>query len=189
MQFIKNEWMKLWSQKNAWIMLLFLCLIIGGFGGITKYYEEPQNTTEQRKALNETDLQWHQSVLDEEEGLGEEERLRFEESITLLEYRIANDLPSEYLMTFDEFLNQSLNIIIVLTSIFMVVIAAGIVANEFSTGTIKMLLTRPVARWKILLSKLVTTYLYGATLFIASLLFSALVVVVLWGSELSITLQ
>src|SRR6478609_844788 len=45
-----------------------------------------------------------------------------------------------------------------------VIVAAGIVASEFSQGTIKMLLTRPVKRWKILLSKFLTVNLFGMVL-------------------------
>ena len=47
-----------------------------------------------------------------------------------------------------------------------VIVAAGIVASEFSQGTIKMLLTRPVKRWKILLSKFLTVNLFGMFLMV-----------------------
>lgn len=40
--------------------------------------------------------------------------------------------------------------------ILTVMIAGGIIAEEFSKGTIKMLLIRPYERWKILLSKYIT---------------------------------
>ena len=47
------------------------------------------------------------------------------------------------------------SIVVLLT----VIVAAGIVASEFSQGTIKMLLSRPVKRWKILTSKYLTVIL------------------------------
>ena len=47
-----------------------------------------------------------------------------------------------------------------------VIVAAGIVASEFSQGTIKMLLTRPVKRWKILLSKFLTVNVFGMFLMV-----------------------
>ena len=37
-----------------------------------------------------------------------------------------------------------------LVILLMIIASAGIVASEFSQGTIKMLLSRPVKRWKIL---------------------------------------
>ena len=48
--------------------------------------------------------------------------------------------------------------------LFSIVVAAGIVASEFSWGTIKLLLIRPVSRSKILLSKYITTILFALLL-------------------------
>ncbi|CAM3782286.1 ABC transporter permease [Alicyclobacillus pomorum] len=57
---------------------------------------------------------------------------------------------------------------------FIVVIAGDIVASEFSTGTIKMLLTQTATRAQILLSKYLATLLFAlfmtAVLFVFSLL-------------------
>lgn len=66
-----------------------------------------------------------------------------------------------------------------LVTMFTVVIAADIVAGEFSWGTIKLLLIRPASRSKILLSKYVATLLFAllmtlllfATTFVAGGLF------------------
>ncbi|MBW7476750.1 ABC transporter permease [Paenibacillus oenotherae] len=49
-------------------------------------------------------------------------------------------------------------------AIFTVVVAANSVANEFSSGTIKLLLIRPWSRSKILLSKYVSILLFGLLL-------------------------
>ncbi len=61
-----------------------------------------------------------------------------------------------------------------LVILLSVIAAASIVASEFSQGTIKMLLSRPVKRWKILTSKYLTSLLFGLLLtvisFIASLI-------------------
>lgn len=50
-------------------------------------------------------------------------------------------------------LSDSINTNNVILSIIVVVIAGGIVANEFQKGTIRLLVIRPNKRWKILLSK------------------------------------
>lgn len=61
-----------------------------------------------------------------------------------------------------------------LVFIFSVVIAADIVAGEFTWGTIKLLLIRPVGRSKVLLSKYIAVLLFMlallALLFVSSLL-------------------
>lgn len=66
-------------------------------------------------------------------------------------------------------------------SLFTIVVAAGIIANEFKWGTIKLLLIRPVSRTKILLSKYVSVLLFAFLLLILLLLFSWIVGALLFG--------
>jgi ABC-2 type transport system permease protein len=49
-----------------------------------------------------------------------------------------------------EFIENSIQLLLPL---MIMVIAADLVSSEYSMGTVKLLLTRPVKRWKILLSK------------------------------------
>ncbi|MEV5027345.1 ABC transporter permease [Paenibacillus sp. LPE1-1-1.1] len=65
------------------------------------------------------------------------------------------------------------SILFLLVTIFTVVIAAGGVAEEFTSGTIKLLLIRPWSRSKILLSK-----------YISVMIFALLLAVLLFGSTL-----
>ncbi len=51
-----------------------------------------------------------------------------------------------------------------LVTIFVVIVAAASVAEEFSGGTIKLLLIRPWSRSKILLSKYISVFLYALLL-------------------------
>jgi ABC-2 type transport system permease protein len=51
-----------------------------------------------------------------------------------------------------------------LLPLLVTVLAADIVTAERSAGTIKMLLTRPVARWKVLASKVAVTVLFASLL-------------------------
>lgn len=67
------------------------------------------------------------------------------------------------------------SILFLLVTIFTVVIAAGGVAEEFTSGTIKLLLIRPWSRSKILLSKYISIMLF-AILF-AILLFASTLLV------------
>jgi ABC-2 type transport system permease protein len=50
-----------------------------------------------------------------------------------------------------------------LMSVFIIIIAGGLVASEFTRGTIKFLLINPVKRWKILMSKYVVMLLTAMT--------------------------
>jgi ABC-2 type transport system permease protein len=59
-----------------------------------------------------------------------------------------------------------------LLPLLITVLAADLVSGEASAGTIKMLLTRPVARWKILSAKLAAMAVYATLLVGASALLS-----------------
>ena len=45
--------------------------------------------------------------------------------------------------------------------ILCIIIGGGIVSSEYSTGTVRLLIIRPVSRWKILLSKLISVFIIG----------------------------
>lgn len=188
MKYVKNEWMKLWSKKGTWAMLIMTVLIVLLPGTILKVFEEPTETAEQRKEANEETIQFYESILEDEE-LSEDTKEIYKQEKMLAEYRLEHDLPPNDVTTLDRFMSLSLDITVMFISIFVVIVAAGIVSQEFGTGTIKMLLTRPVARWKILLSKLVTTIIYGFTLYIVGLAVSFLVGIVLFGSDTTVQLS
>ena len=59
-----------------------------------------------------------------------------------------------------------------IASLITLIVAGGIVANEFTSGTIKFLLMAPVRRWKILLSKYVTVLTFSLGLCLLVLLVS-----------------
>lgn len=174
--------------KNAWIMCGLLIVLIVFVAGMNKYYDVDSSTKEARIAANEEMMAYPKEMLASEDITPEDEQY-FKEEIAMAEYRIANDLPAANAMTFTEHMDLSLSLTIMVTGIFTVVIAAGIVSSEFGTGTIKMLLTRPVSRWKILLSKLVASILYGIVLFAAGIVVALIIGIALFGTDSSIALS
>lgn len=80
-----------------------------------------------------------------------------------------------------------------LVFIFAVVIAADSVAGEFTWGTIKLLLIRPVSRSKVLLSKYVAVLLFLlgllALLFVSSLIVGALLFGMAQSSPIPLTMS
>ena len=101
----------------------------------------------------------------------EKERLEGKEKV--LEYRLANSIEPLSETSREKMIMDSSGIgsIAVLLT---VIVAAGIVASEFTQGTIKMLLSRPVKRWKILTSKYVTVILFGILLMLVGFIVSIL---------------
>lgn len=168
-------------------MLLFLVLFIVGPGAMMKYQE----------LKNEDDTTWQETVQQQmkfytdmiaNEDLSEEEIKSFEEQIAIFEYRLANNLPIELDTTVYSFMSFASNWVTLIT-LFTVVLAASIVSSEFSTGTIKMLLTRPVSRTKVLTSKLLTVFLYGILLLIVNIGLSALIGSLLFDTATSVELE
>ena len=163
-----------------------MLVLVVGPAAIMKYYDEPVNENWQ-ETLQQENIEY-QNALQDETTLAED-KAYLQELIVMNEYRIANDIPPEMSMTIHSFMDFELDLLSMFATLFAVVVAAGIVSSEFSTGTIKMLLTRPVARWKILLSKLVTTIFYGLFIYVVTIAFSALVGAILWGTTTSAQLE
>ena len=59
---------------------------------------------------------------------------------------------------------------VLLIPLLIAVIGSDLVSSEFSEGTITLLLTRPVARWKVLLSKYITGLLFTTLTLLAAFL-------------------
>lgn len=169
-------------------MLVIVLGMLALVTGINKYYETPSATTEERLQANEEMLS-HYKEMSTMEDMTAEDIAYYQDEILKVEYRIANDLPAEYTSTILSHMNFAVTLSIMMVSIFTTVIAAGIVSNEFGTGTIKMLLTRPVARWKILLSKLVTSLLYGLTSLAVALIFSLALGFILYNNDGAVMLS
>ncbi|WP_226676369.1 ABC transporter permease [Rossellomorea aquimaris] len=74
--------------------------------------------------------------------------------------------------SFWEYMRISSNLLLII-QLFSLIIAGDIVSSEFSSGTIKLLLIRPIHRVKILLSKYITVLVIATVLTASHFLFSA----------------
>ncbi|MCD8094849.1 MAG: ABC transporter permease [Ruminococcus sp.] len=113
--------------------------------------------------------------------VGTDSQSEYEDEITLGLYRLENNIAVNAADAADEdalydtvdlsimwysLVNPS--IFITLVGLVVMVAAGSIVANEYSTGTVKFLLVNPVKRWKILLSKYFTIISFGYILTLVS---------------------
>lgn len=71
--------------------------------------------------------------------------------------------------------NSLVGIYTIIASIMVVIIAGGIVSSEFSKNTIKLLMIRPVSRFKIILSKLLSIFVIGYVILFASVILTTIV--------------
>ncbi|MCQ2413912.1 MAG: ABC transporter permease [Clostridia bacterium] len=104
------------------------------------------------------------------------------DAVTLATYRVENDiaaLPSDSLTAYmgtsilepysgETSLFWDISVmelyLVSVIAIFILVLAGTIVANEYTSGTIKFLVLSPVKRWKILAAKYVTVLILGVML-------------------------
>lgn len=67
-----------------------------------------------------------------------------------------------------EYLSTHIKIVNIVICLFMIVMAGTTMSNEFMSGSIRLLLIRPRSRSKILLSKILSVFIYGAGLMLVS---------------------
>jgi len=179
--------MKLWHKKGTWAMVAMLILVILVPAGITKYYEVKAPTEGSWQDIEQDAIQSYKETLAGED-LTEEDKAYFQEQMAISEYRLANDAPSQKDSSLASFMSFTSGMLTLVT-LFTVITAASIVSSEFSTGTIKMLLTRPMSRAKVLTSKLLTTFLFGLLLYVVNVVVSALIGLVLFGMGTGVELE
>ncbi len=85
-----------------------------------------------------------------------------EESLTLDWYSLENNIPQvEFIKDARNSLNKTYLFYVTIAILVCIIIGGGIVSSEYSTGTVRLLMIRPVSRWKILMSKLIAVFMIG----------------------------
>ncbi|AOM81813.1 ABC transporter permease [Salisediminibacterium beveridgei] len=155
---VYNEWIKLVRKKRMYVVGLIIVIFVGMFAYAQLLQER---TAEERFG----DMAWEEQLESEIDSLEsrmdqmqmpeefqqsfarqiEQQRVYLEEGI--------NPNESGAPMFLRMFIDNSGDLFIPL---LIVVVTADLVSSERSAGTFKMLLTRPVERWRVLLSKWLT---------------------------------
>ncbi|MGG3891469.1 ABC transporter permease [Metabacillus fastidiosus] len=159
---IMNEWVKVFSRIGTLVMIGLIILFVMGFAGLQKYIVSvsPETANTEWKQEMEMQLASNRSDLEKFGAINSNMRAAYERDIAIKEYRLEHNLPPSTEMNMWSFVDEA-QAIISFAGLFTIIIAAGTVASEFSWGTIKLLLIRPISRSKILLSKYITILLYG----------------------------
>ena len=149
-------------------MAILLVVAVIGFTGLSKLSERYADTT----WIDEMEA----DVVQMEEQLAspdltEDERAEIEAQKQGLEEQIVMNEEWNQPASREGIIVNSYGMISLVT-LFTIIASAGILASEFSQGTIKMLLSRPVKRWKILTSKYVTVLLFGLALTVLTYVFT-----------------
>ncbi|AEI41408.1 ABC transporter permease [Paenibacillus mucilaginosus] len=167
---IKNECIKIIKKKRLLVVLLILAALIPMFT-----YAQLKVAQNNLKQFGTTDwrVEQRQKIRDYTQSLSsgrvpEEWKQWRRVEVKLAQYYLDKDVnPAEPNgVTFTrEFVKNAVGLFIPL---MVMVIAADMVSGEHTGGTIKLLLTRPVQRWKVLLSKLLALVLFTSFVVIAT---------------------
>ncbi|WP_422124585.1 ABC transporter permease [Planococcus sp. X10-3] len=175
---IWNEQIKLYAKKGTWVMFAVLLVIAIGGGLITKFTSAESEFKEYgdnwQTELQEENTQLTAEMQDEEFG-GFMNEMIIEEN----NYHLENNIKPTPYDGWEYVLENSFLTSII--SLFTIIVAAGIISNEFKWGTIKLLLIRPISRTKILLSKYLSVLIFAFSLLVFLLLSSWIVGAILFG--------
>lgn len=168
--FIRNENMKIYKRKRTWVMAAIVLLYV--------LLQIVNLKTAGSGAVHDN---WREQLQQENDQLGKEaakpdvlkiEVIQAEKHLLLNQYYLDHNIPPStngWSFAVDQVRN-----IVFAVSLISVIIAGEIVAAEFVSGTIKLLLTRSASRTKIYLSKYIAAILFGLLLSAAGILLSIL---------------
>ncbi|WP_124727105.1 ABC transporter permease [Staphylospora marina] len=152
---VHNEMVKMVRKRRIWVVTLILLVLIPIF--TYGQFRSVQNTVRQ---LGTSDWRavLQQQIIDQQNRLSSSRtpeewkafiRLNIQQQQYYLDHDINPAAPGAPTFV-RNFAEQAVSLFLPL---LVVVMAADIVSSEHSGGTIKLLLTRPVRRWKILTAK------------------------------------
>ncbi|WP_199614853.1 ABC transporter permease [Paenibacillus alkalitolerans] len=159
---VRNETVKIWKKKRFFVILLILAALIPIFTYAQVMMAEnfrKQTGTNDWRIEAETQINDYKSRISSTR-LPEEWKKWYRVEIQRLQYYINHNIDpaSADGVTFAR--EFTINSVSLFLPLMVMVIAADLVSSEHSQGTIKLLLTRPVRRWKVLTSKYVALTLY-----------------------------
>ncbi len=114
----------------------------------------------------------------------ENRQLEAQDNITFYTYAIENNItPLNYTYSTRSRILDYLYLAVFAGAFVAIILGCAIVSREYSKGTIRLLLIRPVRRWKILLSKVLAVFLLSFIVFALYAAITGTATVALFGKE------
>lgn len=184
LKLVENEVYKMIQKKRLWIVFGILLVLISSFAyGQKNSLNRTKARLLQRLGVTQT-TDWkklsEQQIIDLKNRLDnpyghEDDKPQIRVRIEQLKYFLSNNinpLDSSAAKFTTVFMEQSIYLFLPL---LVIVLAGDLVSGEASEGTIKLLLTRNVPRWKILLSKYLALLIMEVVLLLLALVISVTV--------------
>jgi ABC-2 type transport system permease protein len=170
---IYNENMKLFHSISTKIMMGILVLIIVVVGLLFKFTGTETTKGDWKAEVNTQNQEFKKSL--QQQGLPQMTKDSLTQMIQTNEYRLEHDIPPIENKSLWGFVEGAASSLVSLIALFAIIMGGRIVANEFSEGTIKLLLIRPSKRWKILMAKYIA--IMGYTLLMLLILLVVSIVI------------
>lgn len=179
---VKNETIKMLKKRRFQVVILIVAALIPIF-----VYAQVRIAENSRKQFGEVDWQIRaeKRIADMSNTMSsnipEEWKTYRKVEIQRLQYALDHNVdpsaPTSVNFT-STFIHNAVGLFLPL---LVAVLASDIVSGEQSAGTIKLLLTRPVRRWKILMSKWITLVLFVSLVVACTALLTYLISGVAFG--------
>ncbi|MFS1512438.1 ABC transporter permease subunit [Chengkuizengella sp. SCS-71B] len=159
---VRNEVLKIWKKKRFFVIVVILAVLIPIFTYAqlrVALNVQKQMGTEDWRIVVQQQIQDYENRVSSPR-LQEEWKRWYIVEIQRLQLHLDQNIdprsPNGVTFT-NQFVANSVGLFLPL---LVLVIVADLVAGEHSSGTIKLLLTRPIKRWKVLLSKYIALTMY-----------------------------
>ncbi|MBK5484880.1 ABC transporter permease subunit [Peribacillus sp. TH16] len=171
--------MKIFSKGSTYLFIVFLLLAAVGTA-LIDYKLNPVESSKDWKQELQAEIQEQQNDL-KTSKISEDEKSAIMEEIDLNKQLLDANINPDLRTNWTYMANWTTSLTSFVT-LFVVIVCSSLVSSEFSDGTIKQLLIRPYKRWKILLSKYITSLLFAALLLVSLFIFSYIVGILFFGN-------
>lgn len=167
---VQNETIKMIRKKRFYVIILVLLVLVPMF----VYAQMKVAERNKDKFGSDWRRSVQQAITDNQNSLGSDRvpeewkkyrQVYIQQMKYYLDHNVNPQQPGGVSFTV-QFMDNASSLFIPL---LIMGLASDIVSSERTTGTIKMLLTKPVRRWKVLLSKLLTLFMFVSLTLLASL--------------------
>lgn len=183
---VQNELIKWFRRPSFYVMSIILIglSVIGVVFTIMmgSMMDEPRQGQGEQLGWKEQLQQENESYKMTLESEPDRDYGYLERQYALNEYRIQNDLEPSTENSVWTYISDNLGLTSIIT-LFVVIIAGGTIASEFTWGTIKLLMIRPIRRSRILMAKYLSVLVFMAIFFFIFFVTSFITGAIAFGME------
>ncbi|MGV2929105.1 ABC transporter permease [Macrococcus capreoli] len=174
---VGNELKKIFAKKMIWSIVLVMLVSVVGVAMLTQSSKVIDTKTTYTK-------DWEKQLVEQNKKLAADKKanpVHVKHRIEKNNYYLKHHLKPNHYQAGDFLIDNAF--LTALISLITIVVAGGSIANEFTYGTIKQLLIRPVSRTVILISKYIAMILFSGIMMVILLAITYIVGLIFFGSS------